>query len=100
MPNRLKSSGSRSGAGEGMDDNAARPIRVLAVLARASILLTRSTLPALRLAMVSLSKACAAEPSAKLAAVVAPMALKVATVGFCPGVASVAEPFASARIRR
>ena len=43
--------------------------------ARASILLTRSTLPALRLAMVSLSKACAAEPLVKLAAVVAPMAL-------------------------
>ncbi len=75
MPNAAKSAALRFGAGVGTVLCAARLLMATAVLASASILLTRSTLPALRLAMVSPSKPCAAEPLAKLAAVVAPMAL-------------------------
>ena len=75
MPKAAKSVALRLGAGLGTALCAARLPMAATVVARASILLTRSTLPALRLAMVSLSKFCAAEPFARLAAVVAPMAL-------------------------
>ena len=75
MPRAAKSAALKSGAGVGTLLWAASVAMARVVVAKASILLTRSTAPALRWAMVSLSRVCAAEPLVRLAAVVAPIAL-------------------------